>query len=127
MFLTRFRYPSVFAALFLFFATLTSATAQKYSNEFLSIGVGARAQGMGTAVVASQQDIFSTAWNPAGLAGISAERGLEIGAMHSEWFGGVGNYDYLGFSLPLSNKNQRVGFSLIRFGIDQIPNTLSLY
>lgn len=101
--------------------------AQKYSNEFLSIGPGARAQGMGTAVVASGQDIFATAWNPAGLAGLDIERGLEIGAMHSEWFGGVGNYDYLGFTLPMANKNQRIGLSLIRFGVDQIPNTLSLY
>jgi len=34
--------------------------AQKYSNEFLSIGVGARAHGMGTAVVAGQQDVYAT-------------------------------------------------------------------
>ena len=101
--------------------------AQKYSNEFLTIGVGARAQGMGTAVVASQQDVYAAAWNPAGLAAIPAERGLEIGAMHAEWFGGVGNYDYLGVTVPLSSANQRLGFSIIRFGIDQIPNTLSLY
>lgn len=100
---------------------------QKYSNEFLSIGPGARAQGMGSAVIAGQQDIFSTAWNPAGLAGLPSSRGVEIGAMHAEWFGGVGNYDFLGFTLPLNNKNQRIGLSLIRFGVDQIPNTLSLY
>ena len=104
-----------------------TAVAQKYSNEFLTIGVGARAHAMGTAVVAGQQDIYATAWNPAGLAGLDAEAGLEIGAMHAEWFGGVGNYDFLGFTLPLSEKNQRLGFSIIRFGIDQIPNTLSLY
>ncbi len=82
---------------------------------------------MGTAVTASQQDVFAAAWNPAGLAALPAERGLEIGAMHAEWFGGVGNYDFLGISLPLSTNNQRLGISLIRFGIDQIPNTLSLY
>lgn len=105
----------------------TALTAQKYSNEFLTIGVGARAHGMGTAVVASQQDVYSAAWNPAGLSAMDSDAGLEIGAMHAEWFGGVGNYDYLGFTLPLSGANQRLGFSLIRFGIDQIPNTLSLY
>lgn len=104
-----------------------SLSAQKYSNEFLSIGVGARAHGMGSAVVASQSDIFASAWNPAGLAGLSPEAGLEVGAMHAEWFGGVGNYDFIGMSLPLSSKNQRIGLSVIRFGIDQIPNTLSLY
>ena len=101
--------------------------AQKYSNEFLTIGVGARAHGMGTAVTASQQDVYAAAWNPAGLAGMPAAAGLEIGAMHAEWFGGVGNYDYLGFTLPLSGNNQRIGISVIRFGIDNIPNTLSLY
>lgn len=105
----------------------TCLAAQKYSNEFLSIGVGARAHGMGTAVIATQNDVYAPAWNPAGLSAIPAENGIEIGAMHAEWFGGVGNYDFLGVTLPLSNKNQRVGLSLIRFGIDQIPNTLSLY
>ncbi len=121
---------SNFTTRLFFFSLLLGASclqAQKYSNEFLSIGPGARAQGMGTAVVASGQDVFSSAWNPAGLAGLDSERGLEIGAMHAEWFGGVGNYDYLGFTLPLANKNQRLGLSLIRFGVDQIPNTLSLY
>ncbi len=108
-------------------ATLTGLHAQKYSNEFLTIGVGARAHGMGTAVVASQQDVYAAAWNPAGLAAIDRDRGLELGAMHAEWFGGVGNFDYLGFTLPLASGNQRIGLSLIRFGIDQIPNTLSLY
>lgn len=110
----------------LLFAGL-AVSGQKYSNEFLTIGVGARAHGMGTAVIATQNDVYASAWNPAGLASLPADEGLEIGAMHAEWFGGVGNYDFLGVSLPLSNKNQRVGISLIRFGIDQIPNTLSLY
>ncbi|MEM9931347.1 MAG: hypothetical protein AAF840_16145, partial [Bacteroidota bacterium] len=107
--------------------TQDAVLGQKYSNEFLTIGVGARAHAMGTAVVASQQDVYAAAWNPAGLSGLPADAGLEIGAMHAEWFGGVGNYDYLGFTLPLNGKNQRIGFSVIRFGIDNIPNTLSLY
>ncbi|WP_232826411.1 hypothetical protein [Lewinella sp. IMCC34183] len=104
-----------------------TAGAQKYSNEFLSIGVGARAHGMGTAVVATQRDVYAAAWNPAGLAALPPDAGLELGAMHAEWFGGVGNFDYLGVTLPLSSNNQRLGLSIIRFGIDQIPNTLSLY
>ncbi|WP_273445035.1 hypothetical protein [Neolewinella agarilytica] len=121
----RLLYPSLL--IIMIWALPQDAMSQKYSNEFLTIGVGARAHGMGTAVTASQQDVYAPAWNPAGLAGLSPDAGLEIGAMHAEWFGGVGNYDYLGFTLPLSGKNQRIGFSLIRFGIDNIPNTLSLY
>ncbi|MCB0662505.1 MAG: PorV/PorQ family protein [Saprospiraceae bacterium] len=101
--------------------------AQKYSNEFLSIGAGARAQGLGNAVVAGVSDIYSTFWNPAGLVGIEEETGLSLGAMHAEWFAGVGKYDFLGASIPLGNSQKRLALSAIRFGIDGIPNTLSLY
>lgn len=100
---------------------------QKYSNEFLSIGVGARAQALGNAVIASTTDVTSGVWNPAGLAAIGPEEGLQIGAMHSEWFGGVGKFDYLGVSMPFSAPGKRLAISLIRFGIDNIPNTLTLY
>ncbi len=101
--------------------------SQKYSNEFLSIGIGARAQGMGNAVVASINDVTASYWNPAGLANFQDGNRLQIGAMHSEWFAGVGKFDYLGFTLPTANSNRKIGLSLIRFGIDDIPNTLSLF
>ncbi len=115
-----------FTILSLFFFSL-SLSAQKYSNEFLSIGVGARAQGMGNAIIASVDDVTAGVWNPAGLAQIDLDRGLQLGAMHSEWFGGVGKFDYLGLVFPISQGKRRLGISLIRFGIDEIPNTLSLY
>ena len=99
----------------------------KYGNEFLSIGIGARAQGLGNAVVANVDDVTASFWNPAGLAGWDAERGLQVGAMHSEWFGGIAKFDYLGLTIPLSSPGRRIGLSVIRFGIDNIPNTLSLY
>ena len=102
-------------------------TWQKYSNEFLSIGLGARAQAMGNAVVAGVDDVTAAYWNPAGLALTENREGLQIGAMHAEWFAGIGKYDYLGLSLPMANPDRRLGISLIRFGIDGIPNTLSLY
>lgn len=103
------------------------AKAQKYSNEFLSIGVGARAQALGTAVVAGVDDVMAGVWNPAGLAAAPHLDGMQIAAMHSEWFGGVGRFDYLAATLPMSNENRRLAISAIRFGIDKIPNTLSLY
>jgi hypothetical protein len=99
--------------------------AQKYSNEFLSIGLGARAQGMGGAMVAHISDANSGFWNPAGLTGIKSD--LQVGAMHAEWFGGIGKYDYAGFGLKLKDQPRYVGFSFIRFGVDGIPNTLTLY
>ena len=112
----------------LFFCLLGNPIfAQKYSNEFLSIGVSANAQALGNAVVAQVDDVTAAYWNPAGLANISSETGLQIGAMHAEWFAGIGKFDYLGVTLPMANSNRRLGISLIRFGIDGIPNTLSLY
>lgn len=106
---------------------VSDLTAQKYSNEFLSIGVGARAQGMGNSIVASVDDVTAGYWNPSGLANFDAGQGLQLGAMHSEWFAGVGKFDYLGMTVPFSNSNRRLGLSLIRFGIDDIPNTLTLF
>ena len=116
-----------YKAVLVFLFNALSLQGQKYSNEFLTIGVGARAQALGNAVVAGIDDVTAGYWNPAGLSNLSKERGLVLGAMHSEWFAGVGKYDYLGMSLPLANGKSRMGLSLIRFGIDNIPNTLSLF
>ncbi len=99
--------------------------AQKYSNEFLNIGVGARAQAMAGAQLAHVADATAGFWNPAGLTKIDAD--LQIAAMHNEWFASIGRYDYVGFAAPIVNKSRHVGFTFIRFGVDNIPNTLSLY
>ncbi len=123
----RFSTPFRCSFFVLYLLVVTQTQAQKYSNEFLSIGIGARAQGMGNSVVASIDDVTAGYWNPAGLAAIDSDKGLQIGAMHSEWFAGVGKFDYLGMTLPFGGTNRRFGISLIRFGIDDIPNTLSLF
>lgn len=101
--------------------------AQKYSNEFLSIGATAKAHALGNAVVANVDDVSSGYWNPAGLVNTNPEIGLQLGAMHSEWFAGVGKFDYVGLSIPFTDGKSRVGLSFVRFGIDNIPNTLSLF
>lgn len=112
---------------FFFLQGIDSLRAQKYSNEFLNIGISARAQAMGNAVIASTSDVTAGYWNPAGLAAIPADAGLQVGAMHAEWFAGIGKYDYLGLAIPFANGKRRLGLSVIRFGIDGIPNTLSLF
>jgi hypothetical protein len=96
----------------------------KYSNEFLSIGVGARALGMGGAQVGAVRDVTAAYWNPAALTSIRHE--YEFSLMHAEYFAGIAQYDYLGFSTPLGNQNQ-IAASLIRFGVDDIPDTRFLY
>lgn len=100
-----------------------SNLAPKYSNEFLAIGVGADALGLGNAQVARTSNVFSSYWNPAGL--ISTSKWLEVGAMHSEYFAGITKYDNVSIAHPLDDKSA-AGFSFIRFAVDDIPNTTSL-
>lgn len=110
----------------LLISSLPALQAQKYSNEFLSIGIGARARGMGNATVASTNSVMAGYWNPAALGALELE-GIQVAAMHTEQFAGVAKFDYLGAVFPLTNANRKFGVSLIRFGIDDIPNTLSLF
>jgi hypothetical protein len=98
-------------------------SAPKYSNEFLSIGVGARALGMSNAYIASSNDVTSGYWNPAGLLGIKSN--LQVGLMHSEYFAGIAKYDYGAVATRLYSSSA-MGFTLIRFAVDDIPNTTEL-
>ncbi|MFT6849374.1 MAG: hypothetical protein ACJATA_000169 [Sphingobacteriales bacterium] len=95
----------------------------KYSNEFLNIGVGARAQGLSKATVASNSDVSSGFWNPAGLTRIEGD--MQIGLMHAEYFAGIANFDYGAISRKIDDKSA-IAFTMIRFGVDDIPNTTQL-
>jgi len=103
-----------------------SAFAQftQYSNEFLNIGAGARGMSMGNAQVASVSDGTAGYWNPAALANI---RDLpQLSLMHAEYFAGVGKYDFGNLVLPLKDNKRTIGITLMRFAVDDIPNTLFL-
>jgi hypothetical protein len=104
-----------------------SLAAQKYSNEFLNIGVGAKGQALGGALVANANDVTGAVWNPASLANLENNKGIQLGAMHSNWYGGASSYDYFGIAAPLAGGRKTLGLSIIRFGVDNIPNTLSLF
>lgn len=95
----------------------------KYSNEFLSIGVGARLMGMGGAGSAMVDDVTAGYWNPSRLINIPGK--LDLGLMHSEYFAGLAKYDYGGVAYNL-DPGSAIGLSLIRFAVDDIPNTLEL-
>jgi hypothetical protein len=114
-----------FTAILLFVSLALTGFAQapKYSNEFLSIGVGARALGMSNAYITSVNDVTAGYWNPAGLMGIGSN--MQVGLMHSEYFAGIAKYDY-GAVATRIDSNSAIGFTLIRFGVDDIPNTTEL-
>ncbi len=107
------------------FICTQEAHGQKFVNEFLNIGVGARNQALFGSVVANVKDGTAAYWNVAGLTGI--ESNLQLNAMHSRWFGGVANYDYFSIAKKLNASNNSVAaLSVIRLGVDNIPNTLNL-
>lgn len=98
-------------------------SAPKYSNEFLSIGVGARALGMSNAQGAVVNDVTSGYWNPAGLLGIKSD--LQIAGMHANYFANIAQYDYAAIGKGIDSVSAG-SFSVIRFGVDNIPNTTEL-
>jgi opacity protein-like surface antigen len=82
-------YPQIFRDI-----TKVGTTA----GQFLKIGPGSRAMGMGGSYVAVSDDIFAAYYNPAGIA-VSKGNG-QVGLNHSEWLADI-NYDYAAVSLNI--------------------------
>lgn len=125
----RFLPPARLAASALLAAAIllpAPALATRYAGEFLRIGVGARALGMGSAFVGLADDGTAAFWNPAGLATLASR---EVTAMHAEQFGSIVKYDFLSYTMPLGSPGQpkqALAISLIRLGVDDIPDTRGL-
>ncbi|MCZ6701676.1 MAG: PorV/PorQ family protein [Ignavibacteria bacterium] len=107
----------------IFFIPINSLNAQtefgKYAGEFMAIGIGGRALGMGGAFVAVANDVTAGYYNPAGLANLNYP---QISLMHSEQFGNLVNYDYAAVAIPFGT-DMTFGLSVMRLGIDGIPDT----
>jgi hypothetical protein len=104
----------------------SEAVADKYAAEFLKVGVGARALGMGGAFVALADDVSATYWNPAGIVSVTAP---EAEAMHAEQFGEIINYDFVAVAFPLSSPGEKktsLAAAFIRLSVDEIPYTKDL-
>lgn len=104
----------------------------KYGGEFMYIGIGGRALGMGSAFTALANDVTASYWNPAGLARINYP---QIAASHDERFGNLINYDYGAVAFPYGANSVSAetgeteynaasfAVSVIRLGMDGIPDT----
>jgi len=110
--------------LLLLWPATSFAQFKKYSNEFLNIGAGARGLAMGSAQVASANDATAGYWNPAGLVGVKDNPNLNL--MHADYFAGIAKYDYAALAIPIQDNKRTIGISVLRFAIDEIPNTLYL-
>jgi hypothetical protein len=108
--------------LLLLVACLSNAQVAKYSNEFLAIGVSARAMAMGGANIVTSTDVTAGYFNPANLLKIKPK--FQLALMHAEYYAGIAKYDYGAFSTRIDS-NSVASVSVIRFGVDQIPNTLA--
>ncbi len=116
----------IYLLLVVFISGIYAASAKppKYSNDFMYIGVGANNFGLGNAVVANTGDITSGYWNPAGLVRIQTN--LQFAYMHNEYFASIAKYDYAGIGVPLDSNKHAFAINFMRFGVDDIPNTLDL-
>jgi len=99
-------------------------SAPKYSNEFMNLGAGARGMAMGNSLTALANDATAGYWNPAGLLNIEAKYAGTI--MHAAYFAGIANYDFAAFATPIDRRSH-VGVSLLRFAVDDIPDTRFLF
>jgi hypothetical protein len=102
------------------------ALATRYAGEFLRIGAGARALGMGSAFAGLADDGTAAFWNPAGLATLPQR---QVNAMHAEQFGSIVQYDFVSYATPIGGPGkprQGLAVSLLRLGVSDIPDTRGL-
>jgi hypothetical protein len=100
----------------------STSYAEKFAGEFMAMGGGARAMGMGSAFVGVADDASTLYWNPAGISGFEKRQAL---FMHSERFGDMVNYNFGAFVSPTSSlvseeREASFGLALIHLGVDDI-------
>ncbi len=102
--------PGTFLLVFIFAQFFSVNSTYCFSGEgargttganFLKVGIGARASGMGGAFVGIADDATSIYWNTAGLSQLSQQ---ELVFVHQNWYQDV-NFEYLGYSIPVSSKH----------------------
>jgi hypothetical protein len=103
----------------LFISPASAQKTAKYAGEFISVGTGSRALGMGGAFVAVAEGSIASYWNPAGLIQLEYP---EIQLMYAERFKGVVKYNYATAAMPFQD-DAALGIGIMRTGVDDIPIT----
>ena len=114
----------LFAILLIYILVFSTTNAQLVTNvskvgitaaNFLEIGVGARALGMGGAFVGTADDASALYWNVAGIARLPQ---LEVLLVHTEWIADM-KFDFVGITLPLGAFGS-LGASITMLGMDEM-------
>ncbi|MFH1012023.1 MAG: hypothetical protein V1784_12420, partial [bacterium] len=106
----------LWALVLLIFGTVSAVFPARYVGEFLEIGAGARAVGMGGAYTAVANDPSAFYWNPSGLGYVE---GLKLSGMYADLWQGLANYSVAGVAAAVPGAV--VGVHWIRLGVENIP------
>ena len=116
---------NIFLVVLLISLFTTYLYAQEESNksgtavaQFLKIGVGARAMGLGGSFLAQSDDVYSLYWNPAGITKVNS---VSFAGVHTKWFADI-THQFFGLVLPI-NDNSAIGFQTTVLSMDQIEVT----
>lgn len=96
---------------------LTSVYAGRYAGDFMAVGAGVRALGMGGAFAAVANDCSAGYWNSAGLGFI---RKPEATAMHTFLYNGLAAYNNVAYAQPLPN-DVTIGLAFTSLSVADIP------
>lgn len=99
------------------FLTFSFLFAGRYAGDFMAIGSGVKAMGMGGAFSAIADDGSAIYWNASGIAQI---RETEFSLMRAFLYEGLAYYDNFTVCHPLPNE-VTIGFNWVRLTIDDVP------
>lgn len=114
-------FPAMKRRIFIVVALLLAVAPSfggKYVAEFLEVGIGVRAAGIGGAYVAAGEDASAFWWNPACVAWDNVP---QLYMMHSAMYDNMYQLDALAYKDKLWNTYLAASF--LRMGTDQIPFT----
>ena len=86
--------------------------------QFLKIGVGARAMGMGGAFVAATNDAYSLYWNPAALTKINK---VTLAGVYTNWFADI-DHQFLAFVIPIDANSGIIFRSMLKWFATTVLN-----